>query len=274
MTRSEHGVDMSGAFADIALGGPSGQGFWDTTNRRLFMFDHALGGFPISTGERGIKSAATPRYICDNFRDAAVDTAIWTLNSGTDAQAVDPAILATSQIGECNLVTGNVGSGMAADGSSMVSALDIEAEEGEINLVGQIKLSAITTVWFFFGLTDLVTLEAPVTLSTTTFTTNATDACGIMFDTAATTDTIRAVGVANNVDATHVDTTIAPVAATYMDVRIRVSTVGKMDVWLDGVWRGAVSSAVTPSVNLGVILAADARTTASRTLTSNLIGMM
>src|SRR3546814_17818472 len=91
-------------------------------------------------------------------------------------------------------------------------------------LVTRLKLSAITTCYAFVGFTDVTTLEAPIISagSANTLTSNASDAVGFMFDTGMTDDNWWLVGVDTDVDATHEDTGLAPVADTYATFEVDV----------------------------------------------------
>jgi hypothetical protein len=173
----------------------------------------------------------------------------WNYTEGTDTTTADGAIVEGVN-GVFRLTAGDSAGTVAADGAQLNSALNWKANQGNLVFEARIALGAITTVNAFIGLTDTKSLEAPATLSGTTYTTNATDAVGVLFCTTATTDTWRLVGVANDVDATHVDTGLAPVAGTYETWRIEVSTAGKATFYRNGAVVGSLSGAVTPTVAL------------------------
>lgn len=173
----------------------------------------------------------------------------WNFTEGTDSATSDGAIVEGVN-GVFRLTAGDSAGSIAADGAQLNSALGWKANQGNLVFEARFKVAAITTVSFFVGLTDTKALEGPASLAGTTYTTNATDAAGVLFDTAATTDTMRLVGVANDVDATHVDTGLAPVAGTYMVWRIQVDTAGKATFFYNGAPVGSLSGAVTPTVAL------------------------
>jgi len=129
-------------------------------------------------------------------------------------------------------------------------------------------MSAITNVCVYVGLTDqIAALEMPFTLSGTTLTSNATNAVGVLFDTAATTDDWWLVGVAANVDATQQDAGTAPTASTLETWRIDVSATGVATFYRNGTLVGsAMTGAVTASAPLTPIVAAFSRTTAVRNI--------
>lgn len=204
----------------------------------------------------------------DDFHGDTLDTK-YSGAKGADAQAVVPTI--NSQVnGVVRLTSGDVGDTFANDGSSLTHELNWKANQNNLFIEGRIKpVSSVANVAFFFGFSDSLatgTLEAPFTLSGTTFTSNATDAVGILFDTAATTDTIRCVGVKADTDATPIDTSIAPVADTSYWVEIYVDSSGNATFLIDGVNYGTIANAVTASVALTPILTIVTRTTASKSI--------
>lgn len=273
-----NGQDISGSSIGRRRGAKArGVTYYDETLDRMFVTnDDIAPGFLVPLDDKPVFNTASPRHVFDHFR-GTLSTVAWDAVVGSDPQCVSAA-LETGVLFADNITmtAGDAGTGMAADGAVIASkSLSIEPEEGEVEIVCKFKIDAITDVWFYLGLTDVLpstTLEAPVTLSVVTFTTNATDACGIMFDTAATTDTIRAVGVKNNVDATHADLGIAPVADTYLTVRLKVSTAGVLTPIIDGVIYDELSAATSVGVDQCVIAAICSRTTATRKMTIDYLG--
>jgi hypothetical protein len=107
----------------------------------------------------------------------------------------------------------------------------------------------------------------PFTLSGTTLTSNATDAVGVLFDTAATNDNWHLVGVAADVDASMENTTIPPVAGTFETWRIEISATGVSSFYRNGTLVGsAMDSSVTASVGLTPVIAAFSRTSDSKNI--------
>ena len=113
----------------------------------------------------------------------------------------------------------------------------------------------------------------PFTLSGTTYTSNATDAVGILYDTAATSDTWRLVGVANNVDATHQDTGTAGDTG-FNHWKICVSAAGTARFFLNDVQVGTdMTGAITPGTLVSPTICAVSRSTAARNVISDYIGV-
>lgn len=260
------GVDTSGPLSALPSRGNHGQPFWEETYRRQLVWDDNLGFWmPVN---HGIVSSASPIYVSDDFKAPVINTG-FVKTVGNDGQAVAFAVTQADPLGVVLGTTGDAGTGIAADGLTLAGPL-VFTPSAERTFRCRVKVSAITNVYLFIGFTDVLpstTLEEPISLSGTTFTTTATDACGLLFDTSATTDTIRGVGVAADVDATAVDTALAWVADTYKDVKIVVTTAGTMKAYLDGVLVATVTGAVTASVALAPIIVADARTTSTRDVT-------
>lgn len=191
--------------------------------------------------------------IFDDFNSNAVDTNRWGFVEGTDSATSAPSILAGGIGGVLRLTTGDAGTGLAADSIQLVQALQWQASNGGLSIEARFKLSQITVCYAFFGFTDVITLEAPVVsaASADTFTTNASDAVGVMFDTRMSTDNWWLTGVAGDTDATHQNAGVAPVADTYEVWRIEVDTAGAARFFRNGAPIGSVlTGAVTPGADL------------------------
>jgi hypothetical protein len=208
----------------------------------------------------------------DDFLGDTLNTDHYTIpTKGSDGATVDFAITSGSVGG---VITGTTGAGAggtyAVNGIQLGGALQWKAASGGLEFEAKVKISAITNVAIFVGLSDQVsTLEEAASLSGTTFTTNATDAAGFLFDTAATTDTIRCVGVKADVDGTAVDTSLAFVADTYIVFGVRLDSSGNATYLMDGAAVGYVANAVTASVALAPYIGVCARAAASRTCSAD-----
>lgn len=163
----------------------------------------------------------------------------------------DPAIAANRIGGEIDCVTG----GTTADGSEVQLSLPVRADSGELVYECRIKISDITDVKVFVGLTDNVAaFEHPFDIDgADAVTATATDACGFVFDTTAATDEWFMCAV----DSALVDTGsaalgVAPVNATYQEFRIEVSADGTtIKYYINNTLYGTLSTAgVTETVSL------------------------
>lgn len=188
----------------------------------------------------------------------------WRSRKGSDGACVDWTVTPAAN-GTCVGTIGSTTASMAVSGVQLDRGLCYKANQGNLAIEARIQLSAITNIAVFFGFTDqTAALEMPIqsAASANTLTTNATDAVGFMFDTSMTTDDWWLVGVANDVDATHQDTTYAPVAATYEVLRVELSTAGVATFYRNGKQVGtSMSGALTATVALTPVIAGFNRTT-------------
>lgn len=188
-----------------------------------------------------------------NYQAVAETYTPWILNTGGSAPTVDPAI-ASGAYGVITLTCGTHSGAVAADGSQLVGAIPVKAEDG--NLVFETRLhidSAITEVAINAGLTDATTLEEPFTIAAGTVTANASDGACFVYDSAATTKGWYGCAV----DSTTADTgngtlAIAPTAGTYQTLRLEVNTTGgSMWFFVNGALKRTLTSeGVSPDVSL------------------------
>lgn len=222
-----------------------------------------------------IKSVEDKRKVfLDHFEDSAISSSWNTSTSGAGSPSV--AISTGFEDGYVQITTGTAASG----GGQIVGAKGYLVPQGHgLIFRGQVRSSQSTSVAFFLGLTDQnSTFEMPFTLSGTTYTSNATDAVGILYDTDATTDTWRLVGVKNNVDATHQDTGIAGDTA-FNEWVITLSPAGIARFYLGGKQVGTdMSAAVTTGTaasapRLYPVLVAVSRSGSSRNVVTDYLGV-
>lgn len=134
----------------------------------------------------------------------------------------------------------------------------------------RLKIDVITNVHVVAGLTDAkgeATQLLPVSLSGTTWTTTASDFIGFNFDTAATTDTWRGMGVAADTDKTSVDTSEAWAAATWIKLKMEIQVDGTATFFVNDVAKGFIAApASTIATALCPYVGVQNRTTAIRLL--------
>lgn len=216
----------------------------------------------------GVNSYNPARQVLlmDDFLGPALSTR-WTSHKGSDGGCVDWVPVAAAS-GKVNGVTGaGAGATMAVNGIQLDSSLNWYAQNGNLTFEAYVKISAITSVAFFVGFTDQVaSLIMPWTLSVVTYTSNQSNGCGFLFDTAATTKTIRCVGVKADTDATPIDTGVAYVADTYKKFRMDIDALGNVEFIVDDVSYGVMLNAFTKTVALSPVLAGFARSAASTTV--------
>jgi len=263
-----HGSDQAGLFDNRPKSPNNGHPYFADDLQRLLVFNSRLQTWVPADGQN-LTNGATAKYMVDRFRGPVLDSG-FVSDDGSDAEAIAPVILTTASGGAVVGVTGNDGGGFAADGAFLSYPLGFAAEDGRSVHHYRFKIDDITTVAFYVGLTDLATFEEPFSLATTTYTSNCSDGCGFLFDTAATDDTIRCVGVAGDTDATHVDSELEPVNDTFLDLSIDLSTAGVAKMYIDEALIATLTGAVDVDVDLHAVICATARTTASRTWTAEL----
>lgn len=218
--------------------------------------------------KRAVSGPLSVTLFDDFLGDVIADQ--WSAAEGNDAQAV----IATKQAGVNGLIRMTTGDTavIAESMQSLTHALDWSAANGNLVMEARIKpISAVTTVSYFIGFTDTLattTLEEPATLATATITYVADNAVGFLYDTAATTDVFYGVGVKATTGIAFANAVVcaAPVADTYMTLRVEVSSAGTASFYQDGVLKGTLANAVTAATPLTPIVSVMARTTSSRSL--------
>lgn len=245
---------------------------WDTTNSVFYI---ATGTTSASWAPLFLDPGQTVELFDDFLGDVLASN--WgNPTKGSDGATVDFAHLAGAVSGQIRGTTGaGAGGTMAVNGIQLHSALQWKANQGNLSFETRVKMSAITNICVFVGLTDQISaLEMPIlsAASADTLTTNATDGVGWMFDTAMTTDNWWLTGVAADVDATAQNSALAPVADTFETLRVDLTSAGVATFRRNGVVIGsAMTGAVTATVALTPVIAAFTRTAASATVTVDYI---
>ena len=151
-----------------------------------------------------------------------------------------------------------------ADGANSANSTNIcgvnlgwKANQGGLMMEARLKIDAITAVALFVGFTDTIstTVELPIFLTTTAIDSDATNACGVGFDTDGTTDQFFHGGVKADTDTTPAYSGSAPVADTYVVIRVEVSAAGAVQGFINGKAIGlpvanavTITTALTPTV--------------------------
>ena len=188
----------------------------------------------------------------DDFLGNLIDTK-WKFTEGTDGATADLGFATGDVGGVLRLTTGDTGTGTAADQCGLASALQWKASNGGLTASARVKLSQITDAYLFFGFSDSMAFETPVESAgvLNTLTTTASDAVGFMFDTRMTSDKFWLVGVKGNVDAVAQDSGVAPVADTFVNLRVNLSNAGVASFYIDDTGVGsAMVDAVTAATAL------------------------
>jgi hypothetical protein len=157
----------------------------------------------------------------------------WVLNSGADAQALDPAIDNTQAGGVFKLVTGDLDGTTASDGSGMVWSgvpVQFNSTNGVTIIEARVRIkSGITFCSVGFGLTDATTLIEPFTGSADVISLTAptADAVGFLFDSNNTTqEWFGCAADTSSLDVGNSTTGVAPVQNVWQILRIEISSNG------------------------------------------------
>ncbi len=208
----------------------------------------------------------------DVFLGASLNPAI----AGTTENSGSGAIVVAQEGGVAGIITGAT----SGNRSQLTTGLNHLPSSGSVLVQWRVKnVTAITTRALFIGLTDTVALENPIEISGTTFTYNATDAVGFVFDTAATTDAWYVAGVASgsgqNALLSLNGENVVPTADVYENFMVELTpegdavfSYGKDDgsTTTSGLKEIArISSAVTPSVLLTPVALIETRTSGAST---------
>ena len=215
-------------------------------------------------------------HLTDDFLGDTL-AANWSGLVGTDPQCAAPGIAGSVVGGLMSMKAGDdAAADFAVNGVQFnQGALHWQSNQKGLELTARFYIDAITNVSVFFGLTDTALFEMPFTLGAgDALTSNATNAVGVLFDTAANTDQWHLVGVKADVDATKQALGVAPVASTHQTFKLYVDSAGTARLFRNGVAIGTdMTNAVTNSTLLTPCFAMFSRTTATRLLACDFISI-
>jgi hypothetical protein len=200
--------------------------------------------------------------ILDHFVAKALDTTnkynAQLTNSGT-------AAITTGVGGFLLLTTG----GTNTNDVQLATPLIFDAAKGCV-MEARLTLGNIADVNIVLGFTDSVAESAgtlAASLSTTTYTTTATNCALFLFDSGATSGVWHAIAVKADTDATAINSTTAPVGSTYNLFRVEINESGDCTFWLDGVHIGTSLAAITTTTPLCAYIGIQTRTSGTKTAT-------
>jgi hypothetical protein len=209
--------------------------------------------------QSSIPGAIEPVLFDDFFNFANGATQPWMDVQGSDGGTA-AGILAGGHGGILRLTTGAAGSGLAADSVQLQQrVLSWTTARGGLNVEARIRMSAITTMYAFFGLTDTVAnaLEAPIVsaASDNDLTGTADDAVGFMYDTRMDDDNWWVVSHNDGTTLQGQDTGIAPAPTVWETLRVAVDADGHASFYRNGVQVAhKINDAVDPDAPLTVVL--------------------
>lgn len=194
----------------------------------------------------------------------------WSTTAGSGTATEVATTVANSLNGVVTMKT-STDDGANSANSTLLTGINLgwKANQGGLMMEARLKLSAITTVALFVGFTDTIstTVELPIFLAAADIDSDATNACGVGFDTDGTTKQFFHGGVKADTDTTPAYSGSAPVADTYVVIRVEVSAAGSVQGFINGKAIGLpVANAVTVSTALTPCIAVSSRAAAARTL--------
>ena len=208
--------------------------------------------------------------LTDDFLGDTLNADIVNVKAGSGTgNAV--AIVAGAEGGQIEIKTASDDGVITANASALeFGGLHWKANQGGLVMEARVQIDNIAAAYFFIGFTDVLpntTLEAPIFLVTTAIDSDATDACGVIYDTDGTTEEWCHGGVKNDVDTAPAYNSAAPVNATWVTVRVEVSALGAVQGFINGTAIGvAVAAAVTITAPLVPVIVVANRGGAARNL--------
>lgn len=187
------------------------------------------------------------------------DTWSTTAGSGTGNQVA--TTVAASLNGEVTLKSASDDGAHGANCSTFTGInLGFKANSGGLVLETRLKIDDVSEAVLFVGFTDTIstTVELPIFLAAADIDSDATDACGIVYDVDGTTKQWCHGGVKNGTDTTPAYSGTAPTDATYVTLRVEVSAAGAVQGFVNGVAIGnpvanavTATTALTPAIIIG-----------------------
>lgn len=174
----------------------------------------------------------------------------WNTAKGSDGTTVLPYIDAAAERGLLTFDVKNTATKtMAVNGVQMVGPLVYRSQRGLV-IEADVTHNDVNDAALFFGFTDQNSaLEMPMEHNGSSVIATATDAVGWLYDTNFSTDNWRCVAAANGV-VRNFDSGRLHVNSVYQILRIELDYRGNADFFLNGVYVGHITTAVTPSVAL------------------------
>lgn len=203
-------------------------------------------------GEQMLADLRSRSYLFDDFLAAGIDARFSsTAGSGTANQVLTTVAGAVN--GEATLKSASDDGTHAANFSTVtMDQLNWKSSNGGLLVEARVKINDISEAYMFLGFTDTIstTVEGPIYMNAAVIDSDATDACGLVYDIDATTDVFYLGGVKAGTDTDPLSSGFTPVDATYFTVRVEVDTNGIVHGFINGGYIGSVADAVTTSVAL------------------------
>ena len=169
----------------------------------------------------------------------------WNANKGSDGSTGNAINVA---VGGTNRLTTGAGAThtMAVNGAQITSPLVFKVSNGGLRFETRIKVSAITSQNYVFGLVDASTLTAPFTISGTTITGNGTNGVAFVQDSAASGAAAGLNGASINAGGAvqSVNFGTGQLTTAYAIFRIDVDASGNASFYINGLLVGKIAAAL------------------------------
>jgi len=217
----------------------------------------------ISSLDFGSKST-----MATDFHGDLIDGSMLLIKGEGGGTANAVAVVA-GEGGNLSITTSSADDASIANSGSGISGqnLNWRADSGGLVAECMLQIDDITNAMIFFGFTDAIasTVEAPIFLVAADIDSDATNACGILYDTDGTTEEWCHGGVKADTDTVPAFSGTAPVNATDVTLRVEVSALGGVRGFIDGVAIGVeVAAAVTITTPLVPVIFVTNRDAAAR----------
>lgn len=185
----------------------------------------------------------------------------WSTTAGAGTGNAVATTVANSINGEVTLKSAS-DDGTHAQNCSTFTGINLgwKANQGGLSLEARLKISDVSEAVMFVGFTDTIstTVELPIYMASGNIDSDATNACGVIYDVDATTDVFTQGGVKADTDTAPTLSGVAPLDDTYFTVRVEVSTAGAVQGFINGLAIGeptanavTVTTALTPAIIIG-----------------------
>jgi len=226
-----------------------------------------LDGVTANTAEVNALDFGTKVTMGVDFNGDLIDGTT-LLIEGEGSGTANAVAIAAGEGGNISVATASDDVSHASNGSGISGAnLNWRADSGGLVAECILQVDDITDVMIFFGFTDATaaTVEAPIFLVAADIDSDATNACGILYDTDGTTEEWCHGGVKADADTVPAFSGTAPVNGTDVALRVEVSAAGGVRGYIDGAAIGAeVAAAVTVTTPLVPVLFVANRGAAAR----------
>lgn len=214
-------------------------------------------------------------FFYDDFLSAAIDGRLSsTAGSGTANQAATTVAGAIN--GTVTLKSASDNGTTAANGSMITfDQLNWKANQGGCYFEAKLQVDVITECYFFVGWTDTIstTVEYPLFMTAGAVDSDATNAAGWIFDTAATVDQLTLGGVKADADTSPLISGVAPVAATYITLGVELTPSGSVIGYINGARVGEIANAITVTTAITPCIAVGNRAAEVKILTIDYIAV-